>query len=455
MTKTKRQDERGCHNLRLIAVRALEAMDEPGFMNKERVREALSAPDLTSRERGFIKSLVSTTIERKITIDWLINQVSVKRTGKMKPVILCILRISVCQLLFMDSVPARAAISEALKIVSIMKMDGLKGFVNGILRRLEREGEDLLKKANDPSIAFSMPEWIVGLLEKRFTHEETFSVLHSSLGARPLTIRTNISAISPAALKERLEKEGLKVLPGLHEYTFRISSERVENSLFQLPSFTEGLFSVQDESSVSVADFAGYDRGMRILDLCAAPGGKCCHAAEILSYKGKKGASLGRSNLNSPEIPENGMILARDRNRTKLGKIKENIDRLRLDNIETEIFDATAFDPSLEGAWDRVIADLPCSGLGDLGRKNDLKYRIKYEDIEELAKVQRMILNNAARYLKKGGRLIYSVCTITEEETTGQSEYIERELDLRKIEERLILPNERQDGFFIASFEKL
>nr|MCR5526455.1 methyltransferase domain-containing protein [Lachnospiraceae bacterium] len=205
--------------------------------------------------------------------------------------------------------------------------------------------------------------------------------------------------------------------------------------LGSLESFNEGLFSVQDLSSMAVGELAAPEKGMYIIDMCAAPGGKTCHAAELM---------LGT-----------GMVDSRDVSEKKTELILENQERLALKNIKISVKDATVFDEESKEKADIVIADLPCSGLGVIGRKNDLKYRVKPEDINELASLQREILANAVQYVKPGGKLVFSTCTITKEETTDQAEYIEEVLGLRRGEERKFLPDTNgSDGFYAIEMLK-
>ena len=387
---------------------------------------------LDARDRAFIKSLAEGTIERRITLDYIINSFSKVKTEKMKPAVREVLRLSTYQLYYMSRVPASAVCNEAVKLIKKKHMNGLMGFVNGVLRSIASNPIDI-DKTDDLSVRFSMPKWIVERFTEEYGPEGAESILGASIGTRPVYIRTNTSRITPENLKTMLEDEGVTVKETTGpSYSFEISGF---DRLGSLPSFNDGLFSVQDLSSMSVGELAAPAEGMKIIDVCAAPGGKSCHVAELLHGTGH--------------------VEARDVSDKKAALIIDNKDRLVLTNLDVKVQDATVLDESAIESADIVIADLPCSGLGVIGRKNDLKYRVKPEDIEALAALQREILLNAVRYVKRGGKLIFSTCTITKEETGDQRDYISEELGLEMIEERFFLPETSgSDGFYAVSFRK-
>ena len=420
-------------NTRAIVLDILLAVEKEDRMTGLLIHDVLEQyAFLPARDRAFIKNLAEGTVERQITLDYIIDRYSKVKSGQMKSLIRCVLRMSVYQLYFMSQVPASAVCNEAVRLVRKRHFNNLTGFVNGVLRKIASEKTDL-EKIDNLSVRFSMPEWIVKRFIDEAGEEKALEMLKSSVGTRPVFIRTNRTRISPEELKVLLEDEGVRCEPveGI-DYAFRISGfER----LYDLKSFRDGYFSVQDISSMSVAELLEIKEGMKILDICAAPGGKSCHAAEILNGSGS--------------------VEARDISERKLEKIEENISRLALKNVELKVSDATCADENAFDSFDRVIADLPCSGLGVIGRKNDLKYRVKEEDIASLAELQRKILRNAVKYLKEGGIMVFSTCTVTKEEGTEQAEFIEKELGLKKLEERIFYQSpEGSDGFYAASFIK-
>ncbi|MCR4892498.1 MAG: 16S rRNA (cytosine(967)-C(5))-methyltransferase RsmB [Lachnospiraceae bacterium] len=395
---------------------------------------------LPRQDRAFIKNLTEGTVERLLTLDHVLDSYSKVPSRKMKPLVRGVLRLSVYQLLFLSHVPPSAVCNEAVKMIRRKGAGGLSGFVNGVLRSIVRNMPDL-SAIEDLSIKYSTPEWIVDRFCQEYGRDAAEKILQSFVGARPIFIRANQTRIGTDALCDILKDEGVEVRKELAFVAFSLPDMdyaleiRIKGGLEELKSFREGLFSVQDLSSMAVVALAAPNPGDRVLDICAAPGGKACHAAELL-----KGS---------------GSVIARDVSYQKVALIQENRDRLGLSNLSAEVADARVFEPEAEEKADLVIADLPCSGLGVMGRKNDLKYRVRPEDINSLSDLQRQILENAVRYVKPGGRLVFSVCTLTREETREQSAFLKGFPTLTMLEDRLILPeNNGPDGFYIAVFRK-
>ena len=361
----------------------------------------------------------------------------------MKPVIRNILRMSVYQMKYMDSVPDSAACNEAVKLARKKGFSSLSGFVNGVLRNISRnlDGISYPDEEKNPmealSVRYSMPEWIVEDWIENYGSKQTKAVLEAFLQETPLTIRTNLLKITPEELRKRLEAEGVTVqsidekkYPGL-AYAFAISGFDYLNAL---PSFQEGLFYVQDISSMMVAELAEPKEGSYVIDVCAAPGGKSIHLAEKM-----KGT---------------GMVEARDLTEYKVAMIEENIARHKLSNVRAVCQDATVFSEDSVETADVLIADLPCSGLGILRKKTDIKYKMSRKQQEELVQLQRQILDTVWQYVKKGGTLIYSTCTIH----CGENEenvrwFVENHPEFTMQEMKQIFPEKNLgDGFFIAKF---
>lgn len=385
---------------------------------------------LPKASRSFITRLLTGTLEYRHQIDWELNHYSKVKVHKMKPVIRELLRMGVYQILYMDQVPDSAACNEAVKLAGKRGFASLKGFVNGILRNVAREKDHLPQPAgSEDSTAFlswkySMPEWLVEEWKERFGTEETEQMLAAFLAERPVTIRCNENKITPEALADRLLAEGAEVKSGhFLPQAMELSGFDYLNSL---ESFEEGMFLVQDESSMlvglasGVGTDSGGDRngsrssaensdavGLEVLDLCAAPGGKSLFLAELAG--------------------DSGHVTARDLTEAKVSWIAENAERYGADNLTAECHDARVFDESWRERADVVIADLPCSGLGVIGRKTDIKYRIQPSDLTKLAALQREILTAAREYVKPGGVLLYSTCTISPEENEENVKWMERE----------------------------
>ena len=352
---------------------------------------------LDKQERAFITRVTEGTLEHLIELDYILNQFSKVEVKKMKPVIRNILRSAVYQLKYMDSVPDSAVCNEAVKLAVKKGFAPLKGFVNGVLRSAAR-GIDAVEYPSGPvealSIRYSMPEWIQKKWLEEYDRETVEMMLADFQKEKPLTIRCNTSRCQPAEQEARLEKEGVQAVghPYL-SYACRITGY---DYLGDLESFREGLFAVQDVSSMLVGEIADPKPGDYIIDVCAAPGGKSIHLADRLAGTGH--------------------VEARDLTEYKTALIRENIDRMGMENISAVQMDASVQDASSVSKADIVIADLPCSGLGVLGKKTDLKYRVTEKQLEELVRLQRSILDVVCSYVKPGGVLIYSTCTINRTE---------------------------------------
>ena len=396
---------------------------------------------LDKSSRGFITRLYEGTIEKRLYLDYIIDGYSKTPVKKMKPVIMLLLEISVYQLFFMDRVPDSAAINEAVKLTKKRGLTGLSGFVNGVLRNIARNKEKIALPDKNKElikyleIKYSTPKAVVEHFINDYGSEKAEEILEAFEEKRPLTARATKG--DREELIKKLEGEGVKT------GTDTIFPESVRilelDSLSYLESFEEGDFVIQDESSQFIGKIVGLPKGARVLDLCAAPGGKSLLFAEM------------------EEVDE---IISCDISESKTELIEENIRRIGTDKIRTMVNDASLYNPDFMDGFDLVICDLPCSGLGVMGRKRDIKYNVSIDKIRELAKLQKKILENAVRYVKKGGRLIYSTCTMTraenEENFTFISEFkgfsavdfsdkIRGYVDRYKDGERLV--NEAKKGF--------
>lgn len=393
---------------------------------------------LTKQERAFLTRVTEGTIERMMELDYIINQYSKVKVKKMKPVIRNLLRLAVYQIKYMDNVPDSAACNEAVKLAGKKGFGNLKGFINGVLRNIARNLDQIEYPKKDQtipylSVIYSMPEWIVEMWVSDYGREKTEEILQNFYLERPTTIRVNENQISKAELKDKLEKEGVKV----EEHPFLQSALLISeyDYLGALDSFLEGDFQVQDAASIQVAESAGIKEGDYIIDVCAAPGGKALHAAQMLHGT--------------------GFVEARDLTEYKVSLIRENIWRMGFTNIEAVQQDATVFDKASEAKADVVIADLPCSGLGVLAKKTDLKYKMTPETQKEVAALQRQILGTVHRYVKPGGTLIYSTCTICRSENEENTKwFVENHPQFELHWEKQIFPGRETDGFFIAKFTR-
>lgn len=414
---------------------------------------------LDKSSRGFITRLYEGTIEKRLYLDFIIDGYSKTPVKKMKPVIMLLLEISVYQLFFMDRVPDSAAINEAVKLAKKRGLTGLSGFVNGVLRNIARNKESIVLPDKNKDnikyleIKYSTPKAVVKHFINDYGSEKAEEILEAFEEKRPLTARATRG--DRKELIKKLEGEGVKTGS---DTIFPESVRILElDNLGFLESFENGDFVIQDESSQFIGKIVGLPKGARVLDLCAAPGGKSLLFAEM------------------EEVEE---IISCDISESKTELIEDNIRRIGADKIRTRVNDASLYNPDFLDGFDLVICDLPCSGLGVMGRKRDIKYNVSRDKIRELAILQKKILENAARYVKKGGRLIYSTCTMTkaenEENFTFISEfkgfsavdfsdkvrgYVDRYKDGKRLVNEAkkgfirLFPGELgTDGFFISEF---
>lgn len=456
-------------NIRSLALYVImQTLEEGKYCDRVLHRVLEDTPGLSKQDRSFLTRLSEGTIERCIELDYILNQFSKVKVHKMKPVIRCILRMAVYQFLYMDQVPNRAACDEAVKLTVRRRMQGLRGFVNGVLREIDRKREEIpYPDASDfvpfVSVRYSIPEWIVLRLLQNYTQQQVLAIAESFLEKEHTTsVRCNLflgnrsekgedilaeDVISD--IRASLERQGVMVEAGrLFPYAFRISGY---DRLSSLDMFRSGSLQVQDESSMVVGAVSGIKEGQTVLDVCAAPGGKSIHAADLL-----RGT---------------GVILSCDLSEAKVRLIQENMERTGVEHCELYRQDARILRKDWIGSVDVLIADLPCSGLGVLGKKCDIKYHTKPEDCDTLCRLQREILQVVSRYIRPGGTLLFSTCTIVREENEENVMWIRENLPFVpvSIEEELpeelrgktgkegylqILPTDGTDGFFIAKFRK-
>jgi 16S rRNA (cytosine967-C5)-methyltransferase len=385
---------------------------------------------LDKKDRAFIQKVAKGTIERKILLDYMISQFSSVNIKKIRPVIKNILRMSVYQMMFLDYIPDAPILHEGVKLAERKGFKNLKGFVNGILRNMSRQKDKIAFPKKEEgvdaylSILYSMPLWIVQEWLSAYGEEKTECILKGLIEQRPVTIRWNSKKGTMDNLTKRLVEEKVWVAPvKSFPYAFEI---RKIDWVGGLSSFKEGLFTVQDVSSMLAVEATEAKKGMHVLDICAAPGGKAAFLSQL--------------------VGEEGRVIARDLGKHKIALMEERFQRLGLNNIQTMSQDALEKTKELEGWADVIIADVPCSGLGVAGRKPDIKYRITKEDQEKLSQLQREMIKTIYPYLKQGGTLIYSTCTIGKRENEDNVQWILENLPLKAVDFTHCLPEEYKDG---------
>lgn len=414
--------------------------------------------DIPAVQRSFIKRLAEGTIERRIEMDAVINHFSTTPVRKMDRTVLCILRMSVYQIMYMDSVPDSAAVNEAVKLAKRNGRIKLSGYVNGVLRNVVREKESGAlserTKKQPMSVRYSMPQWIVSMWKQQLGAEQTENLLKALMQVRPVCIRMDerLSEQDRAGLITAFTEAGVHVRRGhFLDYCLELTGTPV---ISRLPGYREGLWAVQDESSMLAAEAAGLHDGDQVYDVCASPGGKTMHCASKLAVLGDK-----------------GHVYAYDLSASKAKQVTDNVARMKLDNVSVSIRDAGKAAGALKEKADVLLCDVPCSGLGVMGRKRDIKYNVTKTALIQLARLQRKILRASVDMLKPGGTLIYSTCTINRGENEENALLIENELGLVPDDLAPFLPNGIEgihgnclqlrpdvhgtDGFFIARFKKL
>lgn len=431
------REETKMANEREIILEALLLYDKGTDFSDKVLSDILSKyAYLEKNERAFIDRLFTGVIERRLTLDYIINQFSSVKINKQKPVIRTILRMGAYQICFMD-VPDSAAVNEAVKLAKRKKFNNLSGFVNGVLRSVSKNKDNIefpdreKDYVNYLSTKYSCPVWLCEHYINEAGKEKAELIVKDSMTVRPLYCRTNLSKISRDELLKKLSEEGVSAeAVDRYEGAFVLKDY---NSLHNIPLFNQGLFTVQDLSSQLCIGETDIREGDLVVDVCASPGGKSVHAAD-------KGAK----------------VIARDISERKLDRIIENAARCGFD-ITAQVHDALEFDADLKEKADVVIADLPCSGLGVIGRKADIKYRVAKEDLSALAKLQKDILNVIYDYVKIGGILVFSTCTVNKEENEENAKWIVNNLPFEQMgnSQQLMQGIDGTDGFFISRFRRI
>lgn len=443
-------------NTRELVMEMLLEVTKKNAYSHVMIREVLDKYDyLSTQEKSFMKRVFEGTLERMIQIDYVINQFSKVEVRKMKPVIRVIMRMSVYQILFMESVPDSAACNEAVKLAKKKGFSTLTGFVNAVLRNVTRNKDAIRypdaskNRENYFSVVYSMPQWIIDLWKKQYDMDTIESILRGLLEEHPVTIRLRaVDRLSE--ISEAVEQRGGRMIQ--HPYMSNAYLLEKTDNLKQLPGYEDGAFMVQDVSSMLAVTCLGLKDNSKVLDICAAPGGKSMMAYDLMHGTGS--------------------IEARDVSEKKVWLMQDNFDRCQMDNVKAVVYDATKSDEALIGQMDYVICDLPCSGLGIMGKKRDIKYNILPESIGEIIALQEDILEKAVSYLKPGGRLLFSTCTINKKENEDHVTLLSEKYKLTPVSLDEYLPDElccettkkgyiqllpgihKTDGFFISVFEK-
>ncbi|NLG89620.1 MAG: 16S rRNA (cytosine(967)-C(5))-methyltransferase RsmB [Clostridiaceae bacterium] len=387
---------------RETALKALIEIETKNAYSNLALKKLLRSDSLDARDRAFISELVYGTVSRRLTLDWIISQFSKTKLKKISLRVLSILRLGVYQIMFLDRVPDSAACDTSVELAKKYAKES-SGFVNGILRNISRNSAEIHMPENtgsdayELSIKYSFPEFLVEDWLNEYGREFTEKILESLLTRPDFYVRVNTLKTTPEAVIDELSAEGFEVRPG--RFLNEALIIRNVSDISSLKAYSEGRITVQDESSMLVTKILDPRPGEKILDICAAPGGKSTHIAEHMKNEGH--------------------IAAWDVHEHKVKLIWNNAQRLGVKIIEPALRDALEPAAELEGRFHRVLVDAPCSGTGIIRRKPDIKWHRKPEDFGKLVEMQQKILYNASRYVMPGGVLVYSTCSLDPRENSA------------------------------------
>lgn len=407
----------------------------------------LQKDNMETRDKAFVSALVYGVCERQLTLDYNLSKYLKQPVRKLKPEVLIVLRLGVYQLLFMDKIPVSAAINESVNLVKANRAAFASGLVNAVLRNVSRNGLVLPEENDDNyfSVKYSCPKWLIDMWTKEYGKENTEDILSRSLGEVPVYIRVNTLKTHTDELISLLEKEGVEAQKC--ECIEDALVLKKQGSVEKLDAFKKGLFHVQDLSSQLCCKALSAKEGDNVLDVCSAPGGK---AFTISQY-----------------IKDNGSVTACDIYPARVKLIESGAERLGIKSIKTEVSDASEVNKNFS-LFDKVLCDVPCSGLGIIRRKPEIKYK-SAQDIDKLHNLQYLILCITAKYVKKRGNLVYSTCSLNPAENTEICKKflsenkdfvlcdIEGAESFGLVEDKMltVLPAKNDtDGFFIAKFER-
>lgn len=440
---------------RQLAFLALQDIYENKAYTDVALDRALRQYPSKTKDRGLISDLVYGIVRRRRTLDSLINQIGNKKASRQHPDLRIILHIGLYQLRYLNQIPESAAVNTSVELAKINNLNKLSGVVNGILRtyiRLAQEKDPLILPANSIAklgVLYSLPDWIIEIFCSQFKLEDVEKLC--AYFNKPAThdLRINPLKTTIDEVKNTLLEAGVEIINIPHLPQGLRLKESV-GSISRLPGFAQGWFSIQDASAQLVSHLLNPQPGEMIIDACASPGGKTTHIAELMSDK--------------------GLIVACEIHEKRLSKIQENVDRLQLKSVKIQEGDSTILS-QFKNQADKVLVDVPCSGLGTLHKRPDIRWRQNPDKIRELTDLQEKLLKNAASWVKPGGKLVYATCTLNYAENEGViTDFLKNHPDWQ-IESPLdksftnfsvtsngmikVLPHHHQmDGFFMVKLTK-
>lgn len=439
-------------NARKVAVDILNnVLGKNAFSNIE-LGKQLNKSKLNEKDKGLVTEIVYGTIKYKYTIDIILASFLKNGIDSLDSFILNLLRMTVYQIKYLDKIPDFAAVDEAVNISKKYRSIGSSKLVNGVLRNyirsLAKQPAEISNNISKLSYDYSFEPWMVNLLIDQYGEKDAISILEGLNKIPNVTIRVNNLKIKFDEAFQKLCDLGYNVEEGnVCAEAIRIEKgKNIENN----PLFRDGFITVQDESAMLVAPSLDLMEDMLVLDMCSAPGGKTTHISELMD--------------------NTGTVKAFDIYNHKLKLVEDNAKRLGVTNISCEILDATTYSDSLRNSADRILIDVPCSGIGIIRKKPEIKWSKSLKDLSTLIDIQRKIISNAVKYLKPGGIMIYSTCTLNKHENEENIEWLTKQFPAISVEPLYygkldnliyhekgyvtILPNEYMDGFFIAKLKR-
>ena len=439
-------------NSRLVAITVIEKVLNDNAYSNIVLGLELNKSDLSDKDKALVTEIVYGSLKYKYTIDKILCNFIKKGIDKLDSFVLNILRISIYQIKFLDKVPSFAVVNEAVNLTKKKSNIGASKLVNGVLRNYLRDSEAKYYNEKDEierlCFEYSFTKALVKLFIKQYGPIIAEEILKGLNHKPDVTVRVNLLKFTYEEIWEKLIENGYNIEKGhvCAEAIRIIRGKNIENNLL----FNEGNITVQDESAMLAAISMDLKPNLKVLDLCSAPGGKTTHIAE--------------------NMKNSGHVSAFDIHKNKLSLIKENLNRIGITNTICEVMDATVYSEDLFESADRVLMDVPCSGLGIIRKKPEIKWSKDISNMKGIIDIQRKIMDNASRYVKKGGVLVYSTCTLNKEENEENIQwFLESHPDF-KIEPVFygefnnisysekgyvtILPNEYMDGFFITKIIK-
>ncbi|MFS3928975.1 MULTISPECIES: 16S rRNA (cytosine(967)-C(5))-methyltransferase RsmB [Bacillaceae] len=441
------------YNVRDIALDILLSIEKNQAFSNLLLNKSIQKYGIQGKDAGLLTEIVYGTIQRRDTLDYGLAPFLAK-AKKLQPWVRVLLRLSLYQMLYLDRVPDRAVIHEAVEIAKQRGHKGIASMVNGVLRNVQRNGVPSVEEIKDPierlAIETSHPLWLVKRWVEQYGLDKTREICLANLMSPKQTLRVNTARFTISEVIAQLEQEGISVESG---GLVKEALEVQRGNAAYTDAFRNGMFTVQDESSMLVAHALGAEQGETILDSCAAPGGKSTHIGEKLN--------------------NTGQVISLDIHDHKVKLISEQAERLQLTNISPTVQDSRKVAERFEEeTFDRILVDAPCSGFGVMRRKPDLKYVKTERDVQQLSKIQLDILSAVAPLLKKGGTLVYSTCTIDRDENgdvvdaflDNHPEFMVDSTLAERMPEKIkqnvkhgqiqLLPSEESDGFYIACLQK-